>query len=254
MTQSLTEKPNYGNWISKRFIYVPVVLDLLFISLAILFPIMIFLAVLFFCIILYFAYARYLFSAQGKNLQYRIRGLVVSNLNWNGEGQLLDIGCGSGALTIELAKKYPHAEVVGIDYWGGHWEYSKKVCERNAEIEGVADRVTFQKASAAALPFEDDRFDVIVSNLVFHEVGNVKDKKELIREALRVLKKNGNFVFQDLFLWKRIYGELKGLIESLQRLNVQKIEFINTSKSSFIPTMLKLPFMVGTIGIIVGKK
>ena len=144
--------------------------------------------------------------------------------------------------------------MIGIDYWGEQWEYSKKVCERNAEIEGVADRVTFQKASAAALPFEDARFDAIVSNLVFHEVGGVKDKKELIREALRVLKKNGSFVFQDLFLWNRIYGEIKELIRSLQSWNVQKVEFINTSESSFIPMVLKLPFMVGTIGMMVGEK
>ena len=105
---------------------------------------------------------------------------------------------------------------MGIDYWGEQWEYSKKVCEKNAEIEGVAERVTFQKASAAALPFDGDSMDVVVSNLVFYEVGGVKDKKELIREALRVVKKGGKFVLQDLFLWKQIYGEPDELIETVR--------------------------------------
>ena len=175
-------------------------------------------------------------------------------MNWNGEGQILDIGCGSASLTIGLAKKYKDAQVIGIDYWGGQWEYSKKVCEKNAEIEGVAKRVTFQKASVEALPFDDDSMDVVVSNLVFHEVSGVKDKRELIREALRVVKKGGKFVFQDLFLWKQIYGEPDELIETVRSWGIEEVELINTSNLAFIPAALKLPFMVGTIGIIVGKK
>lgn len=254
MKQSSAEKTNYGNWVSTRFIYVPGVISLIFMGLAILFPFFIVVAALFLFVSLYFAYARYLFSPQGGNVQSRVRGLVLSNFDWNGEGQILDIGCGSASLTIALAKKYKGARVIGLDNWGKQWEYSKKVCEKNAEIEGVAERVTFQKANAAALPFDDDSFDAIVSNLVFHEVSDVKDKKELIREALRVVKKGGNFVFQDLFLWKQIYGEPNELIETVRSWGIKKVELINTSNSAFIPAVLKLPFMVGTIGILVGEK
>jgi ubiquinone/menaquinone biosynthesis C-methylase UbiE len=182
-----------------------------------------------------------------------VRGLVLSALDWNGEGQILDIGCGSGALTIELAKKYRETRVIGIDYWGKQWEYSKTVCEKNAKIEGVADRVTFQKASAAALPFDDGSMDVVVSNLVFHEVSGVKDKRELIREALRVVKKGGKFVFQDLFLWKQIYGAPDELVETVRSWGIKEVKFINTSKSAF-PKASKLPFMLGTIGMIAGEK
>ncbi|MFC1863087.1 class I SAM-dependent methyltransferase [Thermodesulfobacteriota bacterium] len=73
-------------------------------------------------------------------------------------------------------------------------------------MDGVAERVTFVRAYASYLPFDDEAFDVVVSNLVFHEVRDVKDKKLLIKEALRVVKKGGWFVFQDLFLWKQVYG------------------------------------------------
>ena len=254
MKQPLVEKPNYGNWVSTRLIYVPGVISLILMGFAVMFPFFIAVAALFLFVSLYFAYARYLFSPQGGNVQDQVRGLVLSNLDWNGEGQILDIGCGNASLTIALAKKYKGARVIGVDYWGEQWEYSKKVCEKNAEIEGIAERVTFQKGSAAALPFDDDGFDAIVSNLVFHEVSGVKDKKELIREALRVVKKGGNFVFQDLFLWKQLYGEPDELIETIRSWGIKKAEFINTSKSAFIPTVLKLPFMVGTIGMIVGEK
>ena len=254
MKQPSAEEPNYGNWVSMRLIYVPGVVGLISMGLAMMFPFLVVVAALFLFVSLYFAYARYLFSPQGGNVQDRVRGLVLSSLDWSGEGQILDIGCGSGSLTIELARKYKGVQVIGIDYWGEQWEYSKTVCEKNAEIEGVAERVTFQKASAAALPFDDDSMDVVVSNLVFHEVGSVKDKKELIREGLRVVKKGGKFVLQDLFLWNQIYGEPDELIETVRSWGIKDATLIDTSKLASVPTVLKLPFMLGTIGMIVGEK
>ena len=49
------------------------------------------------------AYARHLFAAEGGDLQGRVLDLVLEQLNWNGEGQALDIGCGNGALVVKLA-------------------------------------------------------------------------------------------------------------------------------------------------------
>ncbi len=103
-------------------------------------------------------------------------------MDWNGKGKALDIGCGNGPLTIKLAQKYAEAQITGIDYWGKQWEYTKRVCERNAKIEGVAERVSFQKASASALPFDDGTFEVAISNLVFHEVSGIRDKKNVNRK------------------------------------------------------------------------
>jgi SAM-dependent methyltransferase len=254
MKQPSTGIPNYGNWVSTRLIYIPGMVGLLFLGEAIRIPFLVVVAALFLLISLYFAYARYLFSPQGGNIQNRVRGLVLSNLDWNEAGQILDIGCGSGSLTIELAKKNKATKVVGIDHWGKQWEYSKKICEKNAEFEGVAEQVTFQKADAVALPFDDDTMDVVLSNLVFHEVGGVRDKKELVREALRVVKKGGRFVLQDLFLWKRIYGDPDELIETIRSWGIGEVKLINTSNLAFIPKILKLPFMLGTIGVITGKK
>jgi ubiquinone/menaquinone biosynthesis C-methylase UbiE len=179
---------------------------------------------------------------------------VIEHLEWNGEGKALDIGCGNAPLAIELAKRYPNTHVTGIDHWGGTWEYSRAVCEKNAAIESVASRMTFQKASAASLPFEDAYFDAVVSNLVFHEVGGVSDKRELIREALRVVKKGGAFAFQDLFLVKKYYGDVDDLVATIRSWGIKEVAFANTSHSEFIPKALRLPFMLGKIGIIYGKK
>jgi len=250
----MSTKPEYGNWIPRRIIYMLGFPGLLFLCLSVLFWFLLILAVSFLLISAFFLYTRHKFSLQGGNVQDKVWSLVLTNLGWNGQGKALDIGCGNGALTIKMAKEYTKAEIAGIDYWGKRWEYSKNTCERNAEIEGVNKRVTFQKASATSLPFEDGYFDAAVSNFVFHEVSDAKDKRELIREALRVIKKGGKFSFQDEFLIKQVYGDIDNLVETIKSWGISKVEFVHTRESDFIPRALKLPFILGSMGIIRGEK
>jgi ubiquinone/menaquinone biosynthesis C-methylase UbiE len=254
MSDRPASRPDYGNWISSKLLFVPCVLCIVFIGLSFVLPLLAIIAFLLFCCFGYFGYARYIFSPKGRDLQSRIQSLVMDYLQWDGNGKAIDIGCGSASLTIKIAQKYPNAEITGIDNWTGHWEYSIGKCQLNAEIEGVSKRTLFQKASAAAIPSKDEAFEVAVSNLTFHEVHDVKDKKDLVKEALRVVKKGGSFVFQDLFLWRRIYGEVNELLEVMKGWGVRQVTFIPTNRKEFIPWALKLPFMVGTIGIIYGRK
>jgi len=248
------KKPDYGNWVSKKLIYVPAVLAAVFITLAFFSQLFLIVALAFLIITAYFAYAYYEFSPAGGDIQTRIRAFVLDNLAWDGRGEAIDIGCGNGALAIKLAQRYPPALIKGIDYWAGNWGYSKQACERNAEYEGVADRSHFQHASAAALPFADGHFDAAISNFVFHEVHDAKNKRDVVREALRVVRKGGSFAFQDLFPNRAIYGDIDSLLEEIRSWGIEEVSFINTSNAPFIPGLLKLPFMVGAIGIICGKK
>jgi len=245
---------DYGNWVPKRLIYVSFVIGLVFLVSTLWFLFLVIPATLFFLVAAFFAYARYKFSSAGGNVQNSVWELVLSHLDWNGEGKALDIGCGNGVLAIKLAQKYKKAQVIGIDYWGKLWENSKDACERNAKIEGVSERVAFQKASASSLPFDDEYFDAAVSNFVFHVVGDVKDKREVIREALRVVKKGGKFAFQDEFLVKKIFGNPDDLIDTIRSWGISKVEFVKTRDAEFIPRALKLPLFLGTIAIIAGEK
>jgi SAM-dependent methyltransferase len=250
MSELPANQPDYGNWVSAKLVYIPGVLCLLFAALSFALPALIILALLFFLGFAYFAYARVRFSQKGGDVQARIQDLVLDHLDWDGNGEVLDIGCGNAPLAIKVARKYPHAKVTGVDYWGQAWEYAKGVCERNAAIEGVAERVTFQQSSASRLPFGDESFDVAVSTLVFHEVRDAADKRQVVKEALRVVRKGGRFVFQDLFLWKQVYGDVDALLDTIKSWGIEQVEFVDTSRSAFIPRALKLPFMVGTIGIL----
>ena len=202
----------------------------------------------------YFFYAYCEFAKNRSDLQNRLWNCVLDKLSWDGQGKALDIGTGSGPLAIMVAKKYPHTEVTGIDYWGKSWDYSQKICQNNAISEGVAEQVIFQKASAASLPFKDEEFDSAVSNFVFHEVTDAKDKREVIREALRVLRKGAAFSFQDLFLNEKIYGEVDELLETIEQWRIKEVHFASTAGLVEIPRLLRLPWMLGKIGIIYGKK
>ncbi|MBN1313720.1 MAG: class I SAM-dependent methyltransferase [Anaerolineae bacterium] len=245
---------NYGNWVSSKFIYIPFLMGAFFLGLILVWPGFAILAAL--CLLsgTYFVYARHAFSPCGGNIQVKLWEMVLERLDWNGKGKALDIGCGNGPLTIALAQRYPDGHVTGIDFWGKKWDYSKAACERNAQTAGVADQTDFQKASASALPFEDGTFEAAVSNFVFHEVSDAEDKRELLKEALRVVKKGGYFAFQDLFLFEELYGEIDDLLETIRTWGITEVAFVDTSASDFVPTALKLPFMVGKAGIIYGEK
>lgn len=94
----------------------------------------------------------------------------------------------SGALTIRSALTWPKAKVIGVDYWGAVYNYSKALCEKNAAREGVASRCVFQHGDAKQLDFPDESFDVVISNYVYHNVMGA-DMQKLLLESLRVLKK-----------------------------------------------------------------
>ena len=246
---------DYGDWVSLRLVLVPGALAVLLGAAGFFVPWLGIVGGLFFLILAYFAYARWAFSPKGRDIQAKVLDLVLSHVpEWDGEGKVLDIGCGSGALAICIAKRYPNARVVGIDRWSGGWGSSKRLCEKNATLEGVAERVSFEAADAASLPFDDEAFDLVVSNFVFHEVRGVRDKHRLLNEALRVVRAGGCFVFQDLFLWRLVYGEIDDLFDTVRSWGGESVEFIDTSESAFIPRALKLPFMLGTAGILRGRK
>ena len=254
MQPSVSRKPDFGNWVSKKFIIVPGILCLAFLGLAFLSPYLAIPSGLFFLVSGYFLLSYYRFSPRGGDVQARIVGLILERLDWDGMGQALDIGCGNGALTVRLAQKYPVAQVTGLDFWGKNWDYSQQVCEQNAHIAGVAERTVFQKASASTLPFQDGAFDLAVSNLTFHEVSDTADKRQVLREALRVVQPGGIFAFQDLFLIEAIYGKPDELVELVKSWGIRKVKFVRTCDEPFIPAFLKLPFMVGRIGILYGEK
>lgn len=208
------------------------------------------------CMTFYMARARTALSYERCGVQGRVLDGVLDRLvksGWNGRGKVLDIGCGSGALSIKIAKANPHARVTGVDYWGSQWDYSQALCENNAKLEGVSTRVDFRKADAAKLPYLDGVFDAAVSNFVFHEVRTQPDKLELVKEALRVIKPGGYFAFEDVFFSRRVYGDMDKFVEALKPY-VDEIHFDDMRKPDYAPKFLNTPLILGQMGMIWGRK
>ena len=174
----------------------------------------------------------------------------------DGSGTILDIGCGAGALTNRVAKTFPNATLIGMDFWGSGWSYAKEQCEKNAQIEGVGNRTQFQKGDAAKLDFADETFDGAVSNFVFHEVRSAADKRDVVREALRVVKRGGAFAFQDMFGQKAMYGDMQAFVNQLLADGVvSEIHYIpDVEKQGFIPAFVTAPWMIRGAGLIYGIK
>ncbi len=257
-------KPDYGNWVPKRLLYLLLVSVLVFIALLIgaltndwAFPWIVIVAILLAVsagLLCYMAILYHVFSFTGGGLMGHVHEYVANHLPWDGRGRLLDVGCGAGALTIRCAKMFPEACCVGIDYWGIKWDYSQRMCQHNAEAEGVAERCTFQHGDANHLDFADGSFDAVVSNFVYHEINDGKSREELLRETLRVLKPGGSFALQDLFGQKTAYGDFQGIIERLQADTVSEIHYADSAREIPIPRWLRVSGMMPGVGIIYGKK
>lgn len=203
----------------------------------------------------YMKTCRDLFDFKKGGMMGEVHQYLLDHMEWDGNGSLLDIGCGADALTIRCAKAYPNAKLTGMDYWGPEWSYAREQCEANAKAEGVADRVVFQKGDAGHLEYASESFDAAVSNFVFHEVKSQPDKQELVREALRVVKKGGSFAFQDMFEQKALYGDMKAFIEELKAEGIAEVQYIgNVEKEGFIPSFVTAPWMLRGVGLLYGKK
>lgn len=101
----------------------------------------------------WFAWMRRQFAFGSGGIMEQVHQTVLSHLDFDGKGQILDVGCGSGALSIRAALVWPQARVLGIDAWPPAYNYSQRMCEKNAESEGVAVRCRFQRGDANKLDF-----------------------------------------------------------------------------------------------------
>ena len=194
------------------------------------------------------------FSYNGKRQMSRqIIDGVAEYVKLPDGGRGLDVGCGSGALTIAVAKSNPNGKVFGIDRWGAEYaSFSKKLCEDNAMVEGVSERTVFAQGDALKLDFPDESFDAVTSNYVYHNIPS-RDRQTILLETLRVLKKGGSFAIHDIFS-KSKYGDMQAFVRKLRDMGYEQVELIPTDNGRFMtPWEAKWMALSGS-AILVGKK
>jgi ubiquinone/menaquinone biosynthesis C-methylase UbiE len=114
---------------------------------------------------------------------YKATEHLLSALHINGHSKVIDIACGKGTSALYIAAKYG-CSVTAIDISVELIDQAKYL----AKAKGLSTKVDFLVADAQELPFEDNSFDVAVSQAM---LVLVDDKLKTIKEAYRVLRKGG---------------------------------------------------------------
>lgn len=116
------------------------------------------------------------------------RPLIVDAVADVSPSTVVDIGCGTGALSIPIATRLPKARVIGVD--------------RDSEVLEIARRkpgaeaVEWTEGLAGALPIRDSEADVVLTSLVLHHLP-LATKRELLADAHRVLHPGGRLIVAD---------------------------------------------------------
>lgn len=94
---------------------------------------------------------------------------------------ILDVGCGTGEITLRLGTEFPAARITGVDIVESHLELARR---RNSH----GDRVRFQTADAFELPFADASFDLVVCR---HVLQAIPTPERILAEMVRVARPGG---------------------------------------------------------------
>jgi ubiquinone/menaquinone biosynthesis C-methylase UbiE len=120
-----------------------------------------------------------------------LRRKIISQLKkFSPQGVLVDLGCGSGNLIVQIAEKIPTLNLIGLDISSEILEFAKK----RAIDKKVEQKIEFKIGNAEQMPFGDGSIDFLVSTLSLHHWLN---PLPVFKEIFRVLKENGTFLIFD---------------------------------------------------------
>ncbi len=102
--------------------------------------------------------------------------------------KVLDLGCGTGTLTLMLKKSHPKAEITGMD---GDSQVLDMAREKASGID-----IQWDHGLASLLPYPDSVFNTVVTSLVIHHL-TADDKRRAFKEIYRILKPSGELHILD---------------------------------------------------------
>lgn len=142
-----------------------------------------------------------LFGRAGEDAFRGAFDQAFEELGATGKGTILDLGCGTGASSRRLARRFPESKVVGIDLSPFFIAVGKKLLVLKNNDRWINDdldqSVSFVRADIAHLPYEDASVDVCQLSLVVHELPP-REVRRILDECARVLKPNGQLWISEM--------------------------------------------------------
>lgn len=102
-------------------------------------------------------------------------------------GTVLDVGCGRGMVAIMAARRFPEAQVTGLDLWRSQDQSgnSRDAAEANARAAGVSERLTLATGDMTDSGLAEDAYDLITANVSVHNVPTREGRRAALAEMLR---------------------------------------------------------------------
>lgn len=129
----------------------------------------------------YFAIKYAEFARNSEEMQNEYRRLAEKVVSLFEGGKLLEIGPGPAYVSIEIAKRLPKVEIIGLEISDTMIEIAKK----NAKEHEVSEKITLKKGDASKMPLEDSEFDFVITSGSLH---HWKKPTQVVDEIYRVLR------------------------------------------------------------------
>jgi ubiquinone/menaquinone biosynthesis C-methylase UbiE len=139
--------------------------------------------------------------------------------------RVLDLGCGTGTLTILIKQMHPDAEVIGLDGDRIILEIAR------SKINKAGLNITLDYGLAFQLPYPVNSFDRVLSSLVIHHL-MTEDKQRAMLEIQRVLRSGGELHIVDFGKPRNIYSRLVSLV-------MRRLEEANDNIQGLLPEMIQ---------------
>jgi SAM-dependent methyltransferase len=127
------------------------------------------------------------FNVLGGRKHDAFRQRVIELAELHGDEDLLDAGCGTGLTALRIAEQHHACQAYGIDLSSKMIEVAQSdATERNLDVD-------LRVGSITDLPYPDESFDVVLTNIMFHHL-DMTQKRQAVAEIVRVLRPGGRYV------------------------------------------------------------